>query len=376
MSAIATITDIDTAMPAHNLPVNGSASENPDNPVAEATENNVISPQDTIKETEPPRKPSRIRYTASCYNHNGQNFDYSQDEPFPSQVPPHDEKAKPVIEVVTNMNVGLKGDIKQSIERNHENGMIQKETMSDKAIRGIGSSRIIVHSPHLSELIRDAVDYYPGQNLTGETITIHEPYGVLLHNWEKLGQIYASREDSPESIMDERQTKIEHLGVLLEYLDPIVKSKLEPMQRRLGQDSPTTTWDDLWYLLRPGSQTYCKWDHQWIGCIVEDAKKCAPDAEDNLPERWKVKIWFLAMHWSYGTLVTVTKTIDIPKFEGEKKIEQLDIFPEKYSKGERKREFETRGDQICDMLWRGYEYAHYDGELMSKKRKKVCNYLL
>ncbi|KXH29352.1 hypothetical protein CSIM01_01080 [Colletotrichum simmondsii] len=357
-------------MPAHDIPVNGSASEEPDSPKAEATDIDNISPQNTIKETEPPRKPSRIRYTASCYNHNGQNFDYSQDEPFPSQVPPHDEKAKPVIEVVTNMNVGLKSDIKQPVERNHENGIIKKETMSDKAIRGIGSSRIIVHSPYLSELIRDAVDYYPGQNLTGETITIHEPYGVLLHNWEKLGQIYASQEDSPESIMDDRQTKIEHLGVLLEYLNPIVKSKLEPMQRRLGQDSPTTTWDDLWYLLRPGSQSYCKWDHQWIGCIVEDAKKCVPDAEDNLPERWKVKIWFLAMHWSYGTLVTVTNTIDIPKFEGEKKVEQLDVFPEKYSKGERKKEFETRGDQICDMLWRGYEYAHYDGELMSKKRKK------
>ncbi|KAF6835456.1 hypothetical protein CPLU01_04327 [Colletotrichum plurivorum] len=351
-------------------PVNDPASEKPDAPKTEATENEEVSPREMAKETEPPRKPSRIRYTASCYNHDGQNFDHSQDEPFPSQVPRHVETAKPIIEVITSMEVMLNSDLKQSNERNDEKRKDKKETMDDKVIRHIGKSRIVIHSPYLSELIRDTVDYYPGQNLTGETVTIHEPYGVLMHHWETLVHAHASREGSPESNTNDHQTKVEHLGVLVDYLTPIVKSQLEPIQRRLGQESPTTTWDDLWYLLRPGSQSYCKWQGQWMGCIIEETMRTY-DEDDGIPERWTVTIWFLSMHWSYGTLVPVSHTIDIPKFEGEKKIGQLDIYPEQYFKGERKKDFETRGDQICDILWKGHKYANYDGELMSQKKMKA-----
>ncbi|KAF4843503.1 Protein MSP1 [Colletotrichum siamense] len=348
----------------------------PDTPNTEAIENDGISSKDMGKETEAPRKPSRIRYTASCFNKDGPDFDHSQDEPFPSQVPRHVETTKPIIEIVTNMAVMRNSDLKQSNENNDEKGKDKKETMDDKVIRSIGSSRIIIHSPHLSELIRDTVDYYPGQNLTGETITIHEPYGVLMHHWETLSRTHVSGEDSPESSSPEsntndRQTKVEHLSVLVEYLTPIVKSQLEPIQRRLGQETPTTTWEDLWYLLRPGSQSYCKWKGQWMGCIIEETRKALSDEDDdNLTERWKVRIWFLSMQWSYGTLIPVSHTIEIPKFEGEKKVGQLDIYPEGYFKGERKKDFEARGDQICDMLWKGHIYANYDGELMSEKKMK------
>ncbi|KXH27776.1 hypothetical protein CNYM01_06680 [Colletotrichum nymphaeae SA-01] len=357
-------------MPNNDSPVDDPASGKSDTPKTEVTENMDTSAQETVKETEPPRRPSRIRYTAACFNYDGQNFSHSQDEPFPSQVPQHDETAKPIIEVITSMRVALKSDSKQANEKNDQNFKGKKETMDDKVIRGIDSSRIIIHSPYLSELIRDTVDYYPGQNLTGETILIHEPYGVLLHYWEKLNQTHSSSEESFESKESDRKIQLEHLGVLIEYLTPIVKKQLETIQRRLGQDSPTTTWDDLWYLLRPGSQSYCKWDGHWMGCVIEDTTKCPPDEEDNLPERWEVKIWFLSMHWSYGTLIPASHTIDIPKFEGEKKVGQLDVYPEQYFEGDRKKDFEIRGDQICDMLWNGHKYANYDGELMSNKKMK------
>ncbi|KAI8180864.1 hypothetical protein K4K54_008114 [Colletotrichum sp. SAR 10_86] len=363
-------------MSTHDPTMDDPAPGKPDTPNTEAIENDGISSKDMGKETEAPRKPSRIRYTASCFNKDGPDFDHSQDEPFPSQVPRHVETTKPIIEIVTNMAVMRNSDLKQSNENNDEKGKDKKETMDDKVIRSIGSSRIIIHSPHLSELIRDTVDYYPGQNLTGETITIHEPYGVLMHHWETLSRTHVSGEDSPESSSPEsntndRQTKVEHLSVLVEYLTPIVKSQLEPIQRRLGQETPTTTWEDLWYLLRPGSQSYCKWKGQWMGCIIEETRKALSDEDDdNLTERWKVRIWFLSMQWSYGTLIPVSHTIEIPKFEGEKKVGQLDIYPEGYFKGERKKDFEARGDQICDMLWKGHIYANYDGELMSEKKMK------
>ncbi|KAI3533945.1 hypothetical protein CSPX01_12426 [Colletotrichum filicis] len=305
MSVITTVTSPHTAMPNNDSPVDDPASGKSDTPKTEVTENMDTSAQETVKETEPPRRPSRIRYTAACFNYDGQNFSHSQDEPFPSQVPQHDETAKPIIEVITSMRVALKSDSKQANEKNDQNFKGKKETMDDKVIRGIDSSRIIIHSPYLSELIRDTVDYYPGQNLTGETILIHEPYGVLLHYWEKLNQTHSSSEESFESKESDRKIQLEHL-----------------------------------------------------------------DEEDNLPERWEVKIWFLSMHWSYGTLIPASHTIDIPKFEGEKKVGQLDVYPEQYFEGDRKKDFEIRGDQICDMLWNGHKYANYDGELMSNKKMK------
>lgn len=82
------------------------------------------------------------------------------------------------------------------------------------------------------------------------------PYGVLFHHWEELTEAHACLQHSAES--HESKIKNEHLDVLIGYITPILKSLVAPIKRRLAHDTPAITWNDLWYLLRPGSKCYRK----------------------------------------------------------------------------------------------------------------------
>lgn len=158
-------------------------------------------------------------------------------------------------------------------------------------------------------------------------------------------------------------------------MSPIMRTKVDPIRRRLENGKPTATWDDLWYVLRPGTKSYCKHDDQWMGCIITGTDKEQEDDDEGLPERWLVNIWFLCVHKWRGTLVTVTGIVSIPKYEGEKNILDLNVYPQAYfdakDGGARRRMFEERGSRIFGILKTGHEYVNYDGDFMDIKKSKV-----
>jgi NACalpha-BTF3-like transcription factor len=252
---------------------------------------------------------------------------------------------------------------------------VKKPTLENKRINKIKGTRMVVHSPWLLSVIREVVKVYPSQNLTGDTVTIHEPYHVLAHHITELRDFQnrlALEKGTTEDEIDEAATKWEHLKVLLDYLEPHIERTVLPAHRRLKKETPTTTFGDIWYLLRPGALSYAKYDDTWLGCVVETATCDEGSNADGTDKKWTIRAWMLDNSWNTARICRATFDIEIEHFEGEKVVTDLPIFPREYfdktDNGVRKAEFESRGKRCADIVWEGHSYQFYDGRAMTDKK--------
>lgn len=251
----------------------------------------------------------------------------------------------------------------------------KKPTLENKRISKINGTRMVIHSPWLLSVLREVVRVYPSQNLTGDTITIHEPYHVLAHHITELRDFQnrlALDKGTTEDEIDEAATKWEHLKILLDFLEPHIERTVLPAHRRLKKEKPTTTFADLWYLLRPGALAYAKYDDTWIGCAVETATLDEGSNADGSDKKWTVRVWMLDNSWNTPRICRATIDIEIAHFEGEKVVTDLPVFPSEYfdktDNGERRAAFEARGKRCADIVWEGHSYQFYDGRSMTDKK--------
>ncbi|KAF2141541.1 uncharacterized protein K452DRAFT_308644 [Aplosporella prunicola CBS 121167] len=250
-----------------------------------------------------------------------------------------------------------------------------KPSLDNKRINKINATRMVVHSPWLLKAIRDVVQYYPAQNLTGDTITIHEPYHVLAHHVTELRDLrnrLALEKGSEDDEEDDAATTYEHLKVLLDFIEPHVERTVLPARRRLKKEEATTTYDDLWYLLRPGALAYAQHDDTWIGCVI---KSVSYSEENEDEKKATAKVWFLDHTWSSSRISRSKTEIEIPYFEGEKVVSTLNVYPREYldrvDGGKRREAFIARGEKARDIAYAGHSYRFYDGRDMSEDKKHV-----
>ncbi|KAK0618657.1 hypothetical protein DIS24_g11657 [Lasiodiplodia hormozganensis] len=344
---------------------------------------------------------SKIRYKVECEDQNGTNFECKQDDtPFDLQIardPTDADETMPVFEIITSVKVSsmrpkYTDHIKNfSIEgpQNFDEGEKEeeekekqkerpKQTLKGKRILSVNETRMVIHSPLLLAAIREVVEYYPSQNLTGDTITVHEPYCALVHYITELRNLSnnlaleRAPTDSNEAEKTDADVKCEHLQILLDFLNPYVEKTVLPARRRLQKDVATVTFDDLWYLMRPGSLAYAKYEDIWLGVMIKEAESIAADSGD-APSKWKITGWLIDNSWSTHTVGYAEVRIDIPYFEGEKHVTTLPIFPrehhDKTDANARRDKFEARGRKMRDILWHGCAYVTYEGECMDEKKR-------
>lgn len=247
-------------------------------------------------------------------------------------------------------------------------------------ITEVTETRIDIHSHPLLEVIREAVDYYPNQNLTGDVVIIHEPYWVLVHHEKELKRLHAKLSDpSGSSENDEdkiaAQEQADHLKVLLDFIQPQVDRLVPPIQRRLQKKVPTITFDTLWYLLKPGTFVYCQYDKEWIGAIIMRVKGKEERSSKKIT-RWNILVWFL--DYNAGLFRGYTESGEkgkhvIHRFEGEQDVTSLSVIPREYwdaiDGGARRDQFEARGLKKVKLLQSGYKQMNYKGESLEKTRR-------
>ncbi|KAK7719111.1 hypothetical protein SLS57_005844 [Botryosphaeria dothidea] len=342
-----------------------------------------------------------IRYKVECEDEYGPRFDVKQDgTPFDLQVT-QDTSADvdvrdPVFEIITNLNVasnrpkfygGLWGE--KFADEGMDSYMAQAAaapeplepekkkpaTLENKRILKIGETRMVIHSSWLLEAIREVVEFYPSQNLTGDTVTVHEPYCALVHHITELrnlkNKLALDRVTEPDQEPDDTSVKYEHLRLLLEFLDPHVERLVLPARRRLKREDPTTTFEDLWYLLRPGTLSYCSADDENLGCAIESVSfETADNKED---QKWNVKVWFLGHRWKTARMRRALVDVEVPWFEGEKSVTTLPVYPRDYfdklDGGEVRRKFQERGAKACRISWSGHSYLSYNGKFMDNAKQ-------
>ncbi|KAF4887174.1 hypothetical protein CGCF415_v012311 [Colletotrichum fructicola] len=188
-----------------------------------------------------------------------------------------DQSYGPIFEVVTSYKVMARGT----------------ETHTGVAVKSLSlpTYTIRIYSLALMNSIQSVVRYYPGQDLSGEYITIPWPYPVLVHHYDELHQF---RNDCLSKSQDElcirERDAAEHLGILLEYLEQQVMEQVREEKERNRRGFATFDW--RWVANKPGVTILSKLsqDTDWTAYVVHSV---AGGILDNPPSPWVIKTWRL-----------------------------------------------------------------------------------
>lgn len=162
------------------------------------------------------------------------------------------------------------------------------------------------------------------------------------------------------------------------FLD-FMRSKVEPMylpaKKRLQHaTTPTVTFDDAWYLLKPGLKAYAEVNGVCLGCIIEMVQFEDRDMERGTPQRLAVEVWFLDVSRVENDVSPVRTIVYVNKFGGEREVTSLSIYPREYhdrNDGDAKeRQLEARGRKMRDIVWKGHKLLDHEGELVTRPISK------
>jgi hypothetical protein len=174
-------------------------------------------------------------------------------------------------------------------------------------IRSVDTSHMVIRSKPLIEAIKAVVTYYPDQELGGSTITVDEPYYMLLHYQKELGDYLKHDGKSPdetsarpENANEDSAKSADAQGyhdfkVLQAYLDAGWKKKIDREVTRYKDSSAKATFDMLWKLFRPGTRVFTKdrlddSDEQFAGYIVRSLGLSGMNGHD---PTLSVNLWYL-----------------------------------------------------------------------------------
>ncbi|KAF4546170.1 ATPAse [Lasiodiplodia theobromae] len=158
-----------------------------------------------------------------------------------------------------------------------------------------GQSYIRVVSPTVISALRHVVNYYPSQDLSGETVTIYEPYSVVVHHEEELKEYrdwFAPDNPATATASDSCSNRLtyNHVGVLLDYVNSKIGAAVRAERERnaRGYTSP----DMEWLAFKPGTDVY--YDHdadgKWSPYVI---KKFRPRMQNGHVIDYSVHLWNL-----------------------------------------------------------------------------------
>jgi hypothetical protein len=260
------------------------------------------------------------------------------------------------------------------------------DKLEDFEISSIGDSHIVIHSPFLLNAIRRTIQYYPGQDLTGDQVVIYEPYMCVAHYYSEIAALAKPCETGGQDTscsthkhhtLCNDSTK-DHVRLLLdEILEAFMENKIRPALDKLSQAVPVVTFEMAWLLFRPGVDLYShfkNWRSVAIPSVayeirlkrrpVTEETDEIPDKRDPLPPLpWGVYSWGMC---GSGEDVGRTKhTTYIDVYEGEKEVTQLDVYPCEYwdheHGPERKKSFIKWGKRCYELLKKGHQEVYVDG---------------
>ncbi|GFF22121.1 ATPase family AAA domain-containing protein 3B [Aspergillus udagawae] len=311
-----------------------------------------------------------IKYTYECFNYDGRDFTETHAAPLNLEVVKEAEQLVAeeqscVFEIETRV------EVKRPRNGAHEDDY--DYSLDWMEVRGINEAKMIIHSLPLLDAIREIVKYYPSQNLIGDKVTVHEPYMVLIHHIRELKELKARLESSLTADSDNRiLEKCRHLQVLLDFLNLKFQRPLAQADKRLLKETPTVVFEDIWYLLKPGTLVYFLHDGLWLGGAIESVSRRSKDSDKK--EAWIVNVLFQDVDFYKHALGRAPCCIIIEAFDGEKLVTSLPVLPcqfhDRQDNGTRRAAFQKRGALVADIVWSGYKYMKYSGTTMDRKKKK------
>ncbi|KAH8687929.1 hypothetical protein BGZ60DRAFT_440107 [Tricladium varicosporioides] len=288
------------------------------------------------------------------------------DAPYKFKKASYGDSGTPILEVLYSVAVWFptiykrtkdKDNVLEKDERKDEEG---KEAFDEKSME---EKELIIHSEQIIKALRAIVDYYPGQSLLGDTITIKEPFSILVHFRKELQEY--------KEACDDAETH-HHISVLQKYLEDNLGDKILEEDARYAKATPVATFEMLWMLFKPGMDVYAQLDEQRGGFVVQSCVPCSDGLKFGQPAPLKVLLWYLDYD---GRMVGRRRhEVTIAPFEGEREITSLKVFPAKFldvneELSPRKR-LEERGEKFYSMLLgKQMDYKGYSMPVEKKPKR-------
>jgi hypothetical protein len=240
-------------------------------------------------------------------------------------------------------------------------------------------SRAAVHSihiisPKLLDLFRFAVQKYPGHSLAGSRIVSPQPHWMLAHYYKEFQSIKDGKTDvwsekfcevSPaekkskittmKRLLDE--ATLHDLNVLLDYFRPFYTKKFaaEDIRHTLGFAS----YDLISFLFKPGTNVYAKSGGKFAGFIFEWGEYRSYKDQ----HWWEANCWNLI--YNGHRIARMRHDFKIKKFQGEKQIESLPLFPswcvDSFDGGKVKERLRNLGKKYYKILRNIPVHQYYQG---------------
>jgi hypothetical protein len=239
--------------------------------------------------------------------------------------------------------------------------------VNDVEVKG---DMITIHSRPIIKALRRFITYWPETSVMGNSITVTEPYSIIIHHLDQLVAYQATyknneqRIDSPTECLVEEEvcdkTTYEHIQVLRDFLDGSHKKEIADERLRHLRTPAIVTYPMLWMLLKPGITVYTEISGRLAACVVSHVR-FTPAIFKNAGA-YHLQLWYLDFDGRYvGRRKHFTTVFP---FDGEREVTSLNVFPaENYDTedgGELRRKLEARGEKWYELLIP--RQMHYKGD--------------
>jgi hypothetical protein len=275
----------------------------------------------------------------------------------------------PILEVLYSVTVWFPTIYKNGRKKNQSSENPEKNTFGESKDdfdeRSMEEKELIIHSEPIIKALRAIVDYYPGQSLLGNTISIKEPFSILVHFRKEIEEYRESCDDAET---------YHHIGVLQKYLEDNLGDKILEEDERYKRPTPVATFEMLWMLYKPGMDVYANIDDQRGGFVVQS---CTPTSDplkaSNMGTLSALKVMMWYMDFDGRHLGRRSHEVIIVPFEGEREITSLKVIPASYLDADPdqspRKKLEDRGEKFYKMLMgRQMDYKGYS--MAAKQRPK------
>lgn len=238
-----------------------------------------------------------------------------------------------------------------------------------------------IRSPAIIRALQSVVSYYPGVDLYVTTITLEEPFEILVHHYDELQAYREARK--PDSLTEDAcavsRSVYEHLGLLLKFLDERVMDDVRKEQARYARG--VATYQMLWLLFRPGSDctritfTGALSDRKGglfdrDGAIVDTVNTIkTPDGDVT---KYTINTWDL--RYDGNEMGRTASANVINHFDGEMELSKLAVLPVQYSPlapdGTNAKNYLTKKGEIFYKLLQP-QCKHHRGETLEFPFPKV-----
>ena len=193
-------------------------------------------------------------------------------------------------------------------------------------VHEISKVMLKINSPAIISGLQSVVEYYPFLGYFGKSMTIVEPYDVLVHHEDELAELRSrfdgGTQQSEDPICERNANLYEHLGILQDFLQDSIGASVQAERQRHARG--VCTFEMLWMLYKPGIDVYYDsyTDGSYDAYVVHSMKGgvSRKSTEDLTMVMWNM----VYDGWALGRRELV---ISQPPFEGERPIMGLKVIP-------------------------------------------------